>query len=111
MLKSFRNLLFSSVIFSSFFILQPLVASVPVTPFSLSQAEIIAILKDPRLYEILGTGQKIVNIQSCEEGYLVSATKNQKIVVKVHYLPPPGVIGVTDFKLEFIVAEKLSDLN
>ncbi len=122
MLKFSRNFLFSSVILSSFFVLQPLsvlegnsraasiTTSVPVTPFSLSQAEIIAILKDPKLYEMLGTGQRILDIQSCQEGYLISATKSQ-VMVKVHYLPPPEVIGVTDFELEFIAAEELSDLN
>ena len=110
MLKTLRNFLFSSIIFSNFFILQHLSALVPVTPFSLSQAEIIAILKDPKLYEILGTGQRILDVQSCEEGYLISAAKSQ-ILVKVHYLSPPEVIGVTDFKLEFTDSKALSDLN
>ena len=122
MVKFFGNFLFFTSVFSSFFILQPLAASeetsraasitkaVPVTPFSLSQAEIIAILKDPKLYEMLGTGQRILDIQSCREGYLISATKSQ-IRVKVHYLPPPDIIGVTDFELEFIATEEPSDLN
>ena len=107
MLKILRIFLFSSFIFLA---PQLLVSAVPVTPFSLSRAEMMAILKDPRLYEILGTGQRILDIQSCQDGYLISATKNQ-IMVKVHYLPQSDVIGVTDFELEFIAAEELLNVD
>ncbi len=74
-------------------------------PLAQSVREIEAILSDPRLYQSLGSGEKIVGIERTDSGYVVM-THNYSLQVTIvyHALPYPGPAR---FMFEFQVSEPI----
>ncbi|MFA5250024.1 MAG: hypothetical protein WC371_01275 [Parachlamydiales bacterium] len=68
-------------------------------PFFQSKEEIKAILDDPRLEEILGSSETILNLRRHADGYWLS-TPHERIRIKVSYRDT-GLIGSHAFELEF----------
>lgn len=75
------------------------------TPFSLSRAEMSAILQDPRLYEMLGTGEKILQLEFLKDGFYLVRSNKRRVAVKVCYFSPEKRLGTVDFELEFVKME------
>ncbi|MEN9655054.1 MAG: hypothetical protein RL235_1166 [Chlamydiota bacterium] len=69
------------------------------SPLAQSAREIDTILSDTRLYDVIGSGEAIVQIIKTEGGYVL-LTPQHIVKVDVLYLPSHRV-GPIEFKIEF----------
>ena len=77
----------------------PMVAALP--PGIQRTRELLALLQDPRLFDLLGSAEMIELIEKTEMGYLLY-TDHFKLAVNVHYLPRTDrFAGPVKFALEF----------
>ena len=92
-----------SLFLVSFLLSLPILALAVLPPFYQGKEELIAILKNPKLKEILGSGSIIENIHHFENTYYIMSL-DRLVECKVHYLPNDSdLIGKpARFKLEFI---------
>ena len=70
-------------------------------PFEQSNREMRSILMDRKLYELIGSGESILEIKREEGGYVVTTSKH-KVWVEVQYLPNhSGRLGPVEYNLVF----------